>query len=136
MKHHRTRRTAPVKLAPHTARRKKVAMALEQLPKFIQERYTIKEWRHASSILTTDFPELFDEKCDVLNRFRLKKSWVVVGGGSKTKIAAWIDSEMTKLGWKERQFKTAFMVDDRRIESPTHKVDCFKASKRGALALR
>lgn len=65
--------------------------------------------------------------------FRLKKSWVVVGGGSKTKIAGWIDSELTKLGWKERQFKTAFMGDDRRIESPTHKVDCFKASERGGI---
>ncbi len=108
-------------------------MAIDQLPEFIRENYTHKEWRHASSILATDFPQLYAEICDVLGRFRLRKSWVVVGGGSKTKIAGWIDSELTKLGWKERQFKTAFMVDERRIESPTHKVDCFKASEQGGV---
>jgi Restriction endonuclease BglII. len=108
-------------------------MALTQLPKFIREHYTHQEWRHASSILMTDFPELFKEISDVLTRFRLKKSEVVVGGGSKTKIAGWIDAELTKLGWKERQFKTAFQVDERRIDSPTHKVDCFKANKHGGI---
>jgi hypothetical protein len=108
-------------------------MALEQLPSFIGENYTVKEWRHASSILQTDFPDLFGELCNVLTRFRLKKSEVVVGGGSKTKIAGWIDSELRKKGWKERQFKTAFQVDERRIESPTHKVDCFKATEKGGI---
>ena len=108
-------------------------MALNQLPRFVRKNYTHQEWRHASSILLTDFPDLFKELCDVLQRFRLKKSEVVVGGGSKTKIAGWIDSELTKQGWKERQFKTAFQVDDRRIDSPTHKVDCFKANERGGI---
>ncbi|MCR6655600.1 MAG: hypothetical protein NVV63_07235 [Opitutus sp.] len=108
-------------------------MALAQLPAFIRKNYTHEEWRHASSILLTDFPDLWDDLCDVLTRFRLKKSEVVIGGGSKTKIAGWIDAELTKKGWKERQFKTAFQVDDRRIESPTHKVDCFKANKNGGV---
>lgn len=108
-------------------------MALNQLPGFIRENYVVQEWRHASSILVTDFAEPFAEICDVLTRFRLKKSEVVVGGGSKTKIADWIDAELTRKGWAERQFKTAFQVDDRRIESPTHKVDCFKASQNGGI---
>lgn len=108
-------------------------MALDQLPSFIRENYRVQEWRHASSILAADFPELLAEICDVLTRFQLKKSHVVVGGGQKTKIAGWIDSELTKLGWKERQFKTAFKVDERTIESPTHKVDCFKANKHGGI---
>lgn len=69
----------------------------------------------------------------MLTRFRLKKSEVVVGGGAKTKIAGWIDAELRAKGWQERQFKTAFQVDDRRIESPTHKVDCFKATPNGGI---
>lgn len=108
-------------------------MALARLPKFVRENYAVKEWRHASSILQADFPELLDELCDVLVRFRLKKSEVVVGGGSKTKIAGWIDGELRKKGWNEKQFKTAFMVDDRRIDSPTHKVDCYKATEAGGI---
>lgn len=108
-------------------------VALEQLPKFIRDNYAHREWRHASSILLTDFPELFSDIADVLSRFRLKKSEVVVGGGSKTKIAGWIDSELRKKGWTERHFITAFKVDKRVIKSPTHKVDCFKASERGGV---
>lgn len=108
-------------------------MALAKLPKFIRRNYVVREWRHASSILQTDFPELLGELVDVLTRFRLKKSEIVVGGGSKTKIAGWIDSELRKKGWREKQFKTAFLVDDRRIESPTHKVDCYKATDQGGI---
>ena len=108
-------------------------MALARLPRFIRDHYSVKEWRHASSILQADFPELLEEICDVLTRFRLKKSEVVVGGGSKTKIAGWVDAELGKKGWKEKQFKTAFMVDERRIDSPTHKVDCYKATEAGGV---
>ena len=30
------------------------------------------------------------------------------------------------MGWRERDFKTQILVDERAIDSPTHKVDCFK----------
>jgi hypothetical protein len=106
-------------------------MGLHQLPGFIRDHYVVQEWRHASAILLTDFPDLFSDIIDVLTRFRLKKSEIVVGGGAKTKIAGWVDAELRAKGWKERQFKTAFQVDERRIESPTHKVDCFKSSLAG-----
>ena len=108
-------------------------MALAKLPQFLLENYDIREWRHASSILLSDFAKEFGEICDVLTRFRLKKSQIVVGGGSKTKIAGWIDSELRKAGWIEHQFKTAIEVDGRRIESPTHKVDCYKATEFGGV---
>ena len=29
-------------------------------------------------------------------------------------------------GWVEKQFRTAIEVDGQRLDSPTHKVDCFK----------
>src|SRR3972149_5739210 len=28
--------------------------------------------------------------------------------------------------WKEKQFSTAVIVDEAKLESPTHKVDCYK----------
>jgi hypothetical protein len=31
-----------------------------------------------------------------------------------------------KKGWVEKEFDTAVMVDEELMESPTHKVDCFK----------
>ena len=89
-------------------------------------QYEIHEWRHAASVLTTDFKNEYGDIHDVLCRFTLKKSEVVVGGGSKTLIAGWIDSELLKKGWHEKKFKTAFTIDTEIVESRTHKVDCFK----------
>jgi hypothetical protein len=114
------------------------AAMLEQLPKFVRDNYVCKEWRHASSILMTDFGDLFCDVVDVLSRFKLKKSDIVVGGGSKTKIADWIDTELTKKGWVEEEFTTRVRVERdqknfREYESPTHKVDCFKANKNGGV---
>src|SRR5438552_7426784 len=42
-------------------------------------------------------------------------------------MAGWIDKELAiAKGWREKQFKTAIKIDENTIESPTHKVDCFK----------
>lgn len=102
-----------------TASLKKIRAALP--------RFEIHEWRHASAVLITDFPKQWSDIRDVLTRFKLLKSQVCVGGGSKSKMAGWIDSELTaSKGWIEREFKTAIRIDKEEIQSPTHKVDCFK----------
>lgn len=101
-------------------------MALKQLPKFIRENYEVHEWKHACAILSQDFPKEWQELCDVLTRFRLKKSWIAVGGGNKSNLADWIDAEFSKHGWVEKHFETSIVVDEQKSESPTHKVDCFK----------
>lgn len=31
-------------------------------------------------------------------------------------------------GWKEKKFETAIVLDEKRVESPTHKIDCFKGT--------
>ena len=51
---------------------------------------------------------------------------MIVGGGSKSKIAGWIDGELTRKGFKEKQFKTAVIIDGEEHKIPTHKVDCFR----------
>ena len=101
-------------------------MALQDIPTDIRELYEIHEWRHASAVLVKDFPVEWAEVCQVLTNFRLLKSRVAVPGGSKSLISAALDSGLTALGWTERQFKTAITVDNTTVESPTHKVDCFK----------
>jgi hypothetical protein len=101
-------------------------MAISDIPIELQELYEIHEWRHASAVLLTDFPEEWSEICSVLSNFRLVKSRVAIPGGSKSLVSAALDSELFKLGWRERQFRTAITVDHETVESPTHKVDCFK----------
>ncbi len=77
-------------------------------------------------MLVKDFPAEWQDIVDVLLAFRLRKTRVVVPGGSKSFIAGAIDEALTRRGWIEKQFKTAITVDDRTEQSPTHKVDCFK----------
>lgn len=96
-------------------------------PDDILERYEIHEWKHASVILKHDFSSEWGDLVAMLRSFRLKKSWVSKGGGNKSELAKWVDSFLVKeRGWEEKQFSTAVIVDGVKIESPTHKVDCYK----------
>lgn len=63
---------------------------------------------------------------DLLTAFRLKRSWITKGGGNKSPISVWVDQFLGARGWREKQFRTAIEVDDERLDSPTHKVDCFR----------
>ena len=49
-----------------------------------------------------------------------------MAGGGKSKVSGAIDAAFAARGWKERKFRTQIRVDENVIESPTHKVDCFK----------
>lgn len=101
-------------------------MALNDFSDYIQDHYEIHEWRHASAILQADFPNEYADVCDILTRFRLNKSQLIVGGGGKSDIAGWVDGEFYEKGWVEKKFDTKIVIDTTEIESPTHKVDCFK----------
>lgn len=101
-------------------------MGVELLPDFIREHYEVHEWKHACAILKNDFPNEWKDVIEVLTDFRWRKTWVTVGGGSKSKISAAIDSALYERGWQEKQFQTEIRVDGKGVESPTHSVDCFK----------
>lgn len=96
------------------------------LPSFILENYQVHEWKHACAILHNDFPNEWADILDVLTEFRLKKSWLTVGGGRKSKISKFIDSFLFDRGWEEKSFDTQVIVDEYSMDSPTHKIDCYK----------
>lgn len=93
---------------------------------FVVSHYEIHEWRHAIAILATDFPEEWGEITSALETFRLYRSEVINPGGSKSRVAKRIDGALIERGWRERKFHTRIVIDDQSLESPTHKVDCFK----------
>jgi len=113
-------------------------MALGEVPKDQSESlkkirsalpgFDVYEWRHAAAVLMTDFQNEWKDIKDVLSRFQLLKSDVVVGGGNITPMANWIGKELSspKKGWDERKFEIAIKIDADEFKSPTHKVDCFK----------
>lgn len=101
-------------------------MGLNLLPEHILENYEIHEWKHALAILKNDFPDEFIDIISLLESFTLYKSWIVEPGGRKSKISDTIDSFLFEKGWQEKEFDTSVKVDDHIMNSPTHKVDCYK----------
>lgn len=84
------------------------------------------EWKHAAAILRYDFPLEWQDLVDVLSGFRLLRSHIVKPGGRKSDVADAIDGAFYARGWTERKFDTKVVIDQTALESPTHKVDCFK----------
>lgn len=101
-------------------------MGPELLPPDIRELYEVHEWKHACAVLHSDFPQEWQDIITVLRGFRLRREHIVQPGGRKSLVAIAIDSELAKLGWHEKAFDTKVVVDAREMNSPTHKVDCFK----------
>ncbi len=101
-------------------------MSIELFPDFIKENYEIHEWKHAIAILHGDFPNEWKDLIDLLTAFRLNKSWISVGGGRKSQVSDSIDTFLYDRGWVEKNFSTKIVVDEAVMETPTHKIDCFK----------
>jgi len=101
-------------------------MVLRALPKFLHEHYEIHEWKHASAILETDFPSEWNDIIDVLTKFRLRRSAIVNPGGGKSDVSNEIDEMFVDRGWEEKAFDTKIVIDTNTLESPTHKIDCYK----------
>ena len=101
-------------------------MGIELLPSFIRSHYEVHEWKHACAILKQDFAEQWQDLTEVFEAFRLRRSWIAVGGGRKSKVSEAIDSALYARGWCEKKFTTAIEVDDVREDAPTHRIDCFK----------
>ena len=101
-------------------------MSINHIPEDIRNKFEVHEWKHACAILKQDYPKEWKDLLDMLRAFKLRKSWIEKGGGNKTKLAQWVDDFLGKRGWVEKKFDTSVTVDEDRMDSPTHKVDCYK----------
>jgi hypothetical protein len=101
-------------------------MGIELLSELIRSNYEVHEWKHACAVLANDFPSEWEDIISLLNQFRLCKTWITIGGGRKSEVSAAIDEFLYQRGWVEKSFATSMKVDEHVMESPTHKVDCYK----------
>jgi hypothetical protein len=62
----------------------------------------------------------------ILRDFKLYRSEVAAAGKNRSPISERLDGAFYERGWKEKKFSTAIVLDETRVESPTHKIDCFK----------
>lgn len=103
-------------------------MGTELLPAEILDTYQVMEWKHACAVLSGDFRAQWDDLISILTDFRLRKSHIVAPGGGKSQISLWFDKAFRERGWKEKGFETRIVVDEKSLDSPTHKVDCVKGA--------
>lgn len=101
-------------------------MLHDRLPPFITEHYECHEWKHASAILSQDFPSEWHDVLGCLTEFRLHRSWITTGGGRKSQISEFIDRYLYQRGWEEKKFDTGIVLDGHTLDSPTHRIDCFR----------
>ena len=101
-------------------------MGTELLPTVLLETYEVHETKHACAILHNDFPAEWQDIIEVLTEFRFRRSWILGGGGHKSKVASAIDDPLTSRGWVEKGFSTKLVVDGVTMDSPTHQVDCYR----------
>jgi hypothetical protein len=101
-------------------------MITQELPPFLLDNYEVHEWKHACAILKSDFPDEWQDVIDILTAFRLRRSHINIPGGSKSPVAEALDIRFSERGWVEKAFDTKVIVDNNEMDSPTHKVDCFK----------
>ena len=101
-------------------------MSVELLPVNLRTLYEVHEWKHACAILSHDFPNEWEDIIDVLSGFRLKKGYIAKGGGNKSLVSGALDNEFYKKDWVEKSFDTKVTIDSTELDSPTHKVDCYK----------
>ena len=101
-------------------------MGINLLPQFVRDNYEVYEQKHACAILKEDFPSEWDDILSVLQKFRLRKSWIENPGGRKSQVSSFIDQYLYDRDWTEKEFSTKVVVDETIMDTPTHKVDCFK----------
>lgn len=92
-----------------------------------REPWEVHEWRNACAVLKEAHGAQWDDVLALLRSFKLLKSAIVAKGGGKSPISQAIESPLYARAWREEHFETSIVVDASKFESPTHKVDCFKA---------
>lgn len=82
----------------------------QAVPDEVRSRYEWCETRHAAAILRSTNPDAFAEMVGVLENFKLTAEDITEPGGNKSTVAAGLDLDFRKLGWREGQVDTMFRL--------------------------
>lgn len=99
---------------------------IQDVPDDLRDLYEVHDWRHASSILSSDFPSEFLEICNALRTFRFTEEQVKAPGGNESEIPKSFSRLLRPLGWKEQKLVAKHVVDDVTVQMDTHKIDYCK----------
>ncbi len=101
-------------------------MTLKSLPDDIRKLYEVREWKHATAVLESDFQSEWKDLLIVLHEFRLTREAIIAPGGGRSPISKLLDEEFHARGWRKKRFSTKTVIDGTEVENPTHEIDCYK----------
>ena len=93
----------------------------EFVPADLKELYEVQDYKHAAAILAVEFPEEFDEICNVLRLFRFQESDILIGGGNESRIPKLFSDILRPMGWNEKNLDAELNVFEIRGKSKTLK---------------
>jgi CRISPR-associated protein Csd2 len=96
------------------------------IPADIRSLYTVRDYKHAATILAVDYPEEFNELCQALRVFRFTDAEVVAAGGNESAIPKTFSRLLRPKGWEETSLKAKWMIDEAEVTADTHKIDYVK----------
>lgn len=82
----------------------------EYIPKDIKELYEIHDFKHASTILASDFPAEFEEICIALRSFRFSMEDILASGGNESQIPKLFSDILRPMGWNEKKLEAKLEV--------------------------
>lgn len=93
---------------------------------FVSSAYHPFDWKHATTILTREFPDAYSEVLQALANFRLFQSDILAEGGAKSRISKSIETPLFYRGWKKQEFDLRLLVNNKQLFAQTRHVDHFK----------
>lgn len=98
----------------------------DYLPEDVKQLYEIHDYRHAAAILCNEYPSEFHEVIGALRTLRITVQDIIEPGGNESRIPRIVSEIMRPLGWREDKLTAKLVVDEKTIQSDTHKVDYLK----------
>jgi len=98
----------------------------DYIPENIQQRYEVRDYHHAATILANDFRGECKEVCGALLGFQITTSDITAKGGNESAIPKKFSAILRPLGWKEEKLQANLVIDDKTVSSDTHRIDYVK----------
>lgn len=86
---------------------------LDSLPEGFGEKYQIKSFRNAASLLFAAHKEEISQLFDVLNGFEIQMDDILKKGGNKSQVAKNLEGKLHPLGWNETRISGHLVVRKR-----------------------
>lgn len=84
-------------------------------PEPLRDRYSFRETRNASAVLSAAAPNALADVLSVLNAFTLSRDDILGPGGSKSDVARRLDRSFRERGWREGRVDTRMTLEARSM---------------------